>query len=104
MMQDIKYTKEVEPLILAYHNIFDELCDVWRTQYTREYIHRPELDLDGEWRSIIMAYESIDFERVQSSVLSEELRYLVPRRKEKSKMILERRKLKRKMDSSQSYF
>jgi hypothetical protein len=89
MMQDIKYTKEVEPIILAYHNIFDNLCKVWEHN-----LNVPELAYGGEWWEITIPYENIDFERVQSLVLPMELRYLVPPKKQKSKRILERLKWK----------
>lgn len=103
MMQDIKYTKEVEPLILAYHNIFDLLCYVWSGEYKMPVELRIADEKNphyGEWLPIIRAYESIDFNRLQSTILSKELRYLVPHRKEKSKRILERRFLADKLNTT----
>lgn len=97
MTSDIRYTQEVEPIIRAYDKIFDLLCSVW----SGEYENPVELRLPdeknphyGEWLPIIKAYEQLDFERLQSTILPKELRYLVPSKKETSKLILNRRAIK----------
>lgn len=96
MIRDIRYTQEVEPIIRAYDKIFDLLCCVWSGEYENPVELRIADEKNphyGEWWPIIKAYEELDFKRLQSTVLPKELRYLVPRAKETSKLILERRKI-----------
>lgn len=93
MIRDIRYTQEVEPIIRAYDKIFDLLTKVWQAHgHTETFEANSNLEKEfPNWMEISLNYETLDFKRLQSTILPKELRYLVPRKKETSKLILDRR-------------
>lgn len=95
MMQDIRYTLEVEPIIRAYDNVFPSLIKVWQANGHKEYFAaNKELETKfPNWENISIKYETLDFKRLQSGVLPKDIQYLVPSQKTTSKRILERRKI-----------
>lgn len=95
MMQDIRYTLEVEPIIRAYDDMFPLLANCWAANGHKEYFAASkELETKfPNWENISIKYETLDFKRLQSTVLPKDIQYLVPHQKTTSKRILERRKI-----------